>query len=118
MPAGLICSLLLALRISFSPVMLVMLFVTPAVYAAFCTVLGMYVNLKMPNYQWTSETAVVKNSMAAMVGIFGGMLNGAVPIIVIFLLRGSYTEIVTVVFTALEGVFALLLYRHVCTLKF
>ena len=117
-PAGLICSLLLALRISFSPVMLVMLFVTPAVYAAFCTVLGMYVNLKMPNYQWTSETAVVKNSMAAMVGIFGGMLNGAVPIIVIFLLRGSYTEIVTVVFTALEGVFALLLYRHVCTLKF
>jgi len=43
------------------------------VYALFISMFGLLVNLKFPNFHWTSETIVVKQSAASMVCVFAGM---------------------------------------------
>ena len=49
------------------------MFVTPVVCALFNSLWGMFINLKMPDYNWTSETALVKQSLPAMAGMLGGL---------------------------------------------
>ena len=43
-------------------------------YSLFSALLGLLANLKFPNFDWQAEVTVVKQSAAAMVGIFGNML--------------------------------------------
>ena len=43
------------------------------VCAVFISIYGLLVNLLLPNFNWTSETLVIKQSAAAMIAIFTGM---------------------------------------------
>jgi len=117
-PAGLLISLLIALRFPMDPGMRLLLFLVPAVYAAFTSVLGMYFNIKMPKYDWSSEASVVKQSASSMAGIFTGLLNALIPLAAVLMLPGIAAEVFAFVLVFLEGVLAYFLFRHVCTLEF
>ena len=117
-PAGLAASLILALRFPMTPLNTAMLFFMPAVSSIFVSVLGMYINIKLPNYEWTNEVEVVKQSFSAMAGIFGGMLIGLIPMLIILILQGIFAEIFAIIILVGEGVLAYLLYRHVMKLDF
>lgn len=112
-PTAVVCSLLMAFRFTGSPVMLIMLFLTPIVYSLFSTVLGMYINILLPNYSWENEVTVIKQGMASMLGILGGLLNGAVPILILIVFKNGNAEIITIIFTAAEAVIAAMLYKVV-----
>lgn len=43
------------------------------VYSIFISMFGLVVNLRFPNFNWTSETVVVKQSAASMISVFTGM---------------------------------------------
>ena len=118
MPCLLITSACLAVRFHQNPAEVVLLFVTPQIYGIFSTVFGMYVNIKMPNYEWTNETAVIKLGLSSMAGIFGGMINGLIPLLVIVLVPGINTLLTGVIFTAAEAVLAFLMYQHIKKMKF
>lgn len=47
------------------------LILAPVVCALFSAVWGMYLNIKMPRYNWESEMTVVKQGFAAMAGMLG-----------------------------------------------
>lgn len=53
---------------------LVRLLAIPAVFMVFSCVYGISVNLKLPVLDWESETSVVKQSAASMLGGMGGFL--------------------------------------------
>lgn len=112
-PTALVCSVLLCFCALPGLPMLLLLFVTPLVYACFTSVFGMWVNLKFPNYSWTSETAVVKQSAASFISIFLGMINGAAPILVLILKPGWDAALVTLMFTIAEGAATGLLWMQV-----
>ena len=116
-PAGLLVSLIAAVRFPMDFGMRLLLFLIPMVYAVFTSVLGMYFNIKMPKYDWSSETAVVKQSASSMAGIFTGLLNALIPLLLMLMLRGIFAEIFAFVLVVLEGVLAYFLYRHICTLE-
>lgn len=116
-PAGLVVSLIVAVRFPMDLGQRLLLFLVPAVYAVFTSVLGMYFNIKMPKYDWSSEAAVVKQSASSMAGIFSGMLNGLLPLVLMLVLEGAAAEIVAFALVILEGVLACFLYRHLCTLE-
>lgn len=42
-----------------------------AVFAAFMAAFGLFINLKMPNLNWTSEIVPIKQSMGVMITLFG-----------------------------------------------
>ena len=117
-PAGLLMSLLISLRFPMDPGMRLLLFLIPAVYAVFTSVLGMYFNIKMPKYDWSSEASVVKQSASAMAGIFTGLLNALIPLAAVLMLPGITAEVFAFALVLLEGVLAYFLFRHVCTLDF
>lgn len=116
-PASFLCSVLLAIRIPVEPLSLLFLFVTPVAYVCFTTVAGMWLNLKMPNYAWTSEIAVVKQGAASFTSVMFGMLNGIAPILVLIFLPKWNAFLVTAAFTLAEGLGALLMWQRVKKMK-
>ena len=45
-------------------------------------------NLLFPNFTWTNETAVIKQSVGTFVALLGGMLSAIAPIVLYFNLPG------------------------------
>lgn len=112
LPASLICSTLLALRFAGGWADAALLYLVPLAYGLLVPVWGMFVNMKLPNYQWETEAAVVKQSLSAMLGSLGGMLAGWAPILLILLL-GLDGRVVGFGFVAAALALAAALYRLV-----
>ncbi len=90
----------------------VFLFLMPLAYCFFSSILGMMANVKLPNYEWTSETAVIKQSASSMIGMLGNMVNGFIPIVlVVIFLKNVNPLIIFTFFTVLESLLAFLVYR-------
>jgi ABC-2 type transport system permease protein len=85
LPAVLLCGLALAYALKPSPFELLQLFLMPAFYSLFIAAAGLMINLKAPNFSWTSETVVIKQSMAVFLALAVGMAGIGVPVAVIAL---------------------------------
>ena len=74
MPASIISAILLTIALKPSPASIAAIFIVPIAVAAALSSLGLFANLKMQNYDWTTEVTVVKQSVPTLVTIFGAML--------------------------------------------
>lgn len=82
-PFVLASALLLGVRMEVSLIQAVSLCIVPAVYACFISILGMYMNVKFPKYDWTSEYYAVKGGAISVLATMGiGMLSSVVPLFV------------------------------------
>ncbi len=71
------------LRIAFpcSIIQTVLMFVIPTVYAFFISVLGIYLNIKFPKYDWKSEYYAVKGGSISVLATIGvGMASSLIPL--------------------------------------
>ena len=68
----------------------VMMLLIPCLYVVLTAYIGLVINLKMPKLDWTSETAVVKQSMGVLVALLS---NFAYIIVIVagYMLIGSMT---------------------------
>ncbi|MGN7764116.1 hypothetical protein [Paenibacillus sp. 22594] len=69
--------LMISLRTGWTESLL--LLVIPLIYACYSAMMGVIVNLKLPNLEWTSEVTVVKQSAAVIVSMFIGILSLLFP---------------------------------------
>ena len=53
---------------------IVMMIVTPMVYVVLSAAFGLFMGLKRPNLNWTSEVATIKQGLAVFLSMFGGWL--------------------------------------------
>ena len=60
----------IVLRVSIPAAVLILTTVT--LFVLFSDLVGLSLNLKMPNLKWTNETVPVKQSMSVMITLFGG----------------------------------------------
>ena len=81
-PFALVSIVLLGFKMAVSPIQAVLLCIIPAVYACFISVLGMYMNVKFPKYDWTSEYYAVKQAVSVLATIGIGMLSSVVPLFI------------------------------------
>lgn len=72
-PFVLISAILLGFKMEVSFLQAVLLFIVPAVYACFISVLGMYMNVKFPKYDWTSEYYAVKGGAISVLATMGSI---------------------------------------------
>lgn len=93
-PAVLLNAVLLSIALDFDIPELVLCMSLPLCYVVFSVLFGMLVNLCLPKFDWTNETAVVKQSAASMVGVFGGMLLALIPLPFVFLFSNSVIVLV------------------------
>lgn len=76
LPGAVISSLLLWVRLCPSPADGIAMLLLAVIVVVFISVLGIWINLKFPVYQWENQTQVVKQSASSMCGIFSGLLLG------------------------------------------
>lgn len=56
---------------------IIMMVVTPMVYVVLTAAFGLFMGLKRPNLNWTSEVAPIKQGLAVFLSMFGGWLVAA-----------------------------------------
>lgn len=95
---------------------IVMMLVTPMVYVVLSAAFGLFMGLKRPNLNWTSEVAPIKQGLAVFLSIFVGWL---VAVALGFLYYALMARVGAVAFllavTALFAVLALVLVRWLKT---
>ncbi len=95
---------------------IVMMIVTPMVYVVLSAAFGLFMGLKRPNLNWTSEVAPIKQGLAVFLSIFVGWL---VAVALGFLYYALMARVGAVAFllavTALFAVLALVLVRWLKT---
>ena len=79
LPSVLIASILCMIRFRLDLLWGLIAVVIPVLYTLLASVGGMYVNIRFPNFSWTNEAAVVKQSASAMITVFGGMILVVIP---------------------------------------
>lgn len=81
-PFGLLSAVLLGIRFGATAGQAVWLGVVPAAYAVFTALLGMYMNVKFPRYDWPSEYYAVKGGAVSVLATTGlGMLSSTAPLL-------------------------------------
>ena len=73
-----ICSVCLCVVLRPSWILCAFIVILPVLFTAFYAALGLAVNIRIPNLNWTSETAAVKQSFAVLITLFTGWLAGVV----------------------------------------
>ncbi len=118
-PLSLLCGILLL--ISIKPVNFfeaVWYLVTPVAFALLSSVWGMFLNVKLPNYEWENEMIIIKQSAASAFSIFGGMILGIVVGIVVLLFGFiGLSVLAAAIATALVLLAAAGLYRSIIKVK-
>lgn len=109
-PFVLISSLLLGIRMNVSLIQAVFLCIVPAVYACFISVLGMYMNVKFPKYDWTSEYYAVKGGAISVLVTTGiGMLSSVIPLLLCIVFQ-NYSVVIMLAVSTLVLAISVALY--------
>ena len=74
MPPALVLTVCLAVVLRLEPAEGVLAALFVLVFILFSAAGGLALNLKLPNLEWTNETAPIKQSMGVMIALFGGWL--------------------------------------------
>lgn len=117
MPIALVFGILMNVKFQSDWITRILLIVTPVVYSFFVAVWGMFINIKLPNFEWESETALIKQGLASMIGMLGGALFSIFPIGAILFLNDYPYQLIQMFATVLFGFVSVLLYRAVCNYK-
>ncbi len=115
LPAVLMNGILIAIGLRLSPAEAVILLVMPTAYAFFTAVSGLIINLALPNLNWTTEVAVIKQSAAAMTATFGGIISVALPVVLFFVLPDMEMVYINALSTLIIIILALLMYYYLNT---
>ena len=111
-PFALISAALLGFKIGISLKQAILLCIVPMVYACFISVLGMYMNVKFPKYDWTSEYYAVKGGTISVLATMGvGMLSSLIPLFICIAFQ-NISSLIMVVASILLLIFSFLLYKQ------
>lgn len=69
-PATLFCALVLGLVLELAPLALLLVCADCLLFVVLCALLGLFLNLKLPNLNWTNETVPVKQSLSVLLAMF------------------------------------------------
>ena len=87
LPASVIFSVVLCALLSFPAQGTLLALLLPLLLSLLFPILGLMINLKLHSFDWTNETAVVKQSASVSIAVFMGMLAPIGLAVAFFLLR-------------------------------
>lgn len=117
LPVSIVFGTLMNVKFDTDIITRIFFYVIPITYSFFIAVWGMFINIKLPNYEWTSETAVIKQGVASMLGMLGGPVFALIPLIAVILLPSISYQFIQIVAVILILMFVLSLYRYIASCK-
>ncbi|HBG4987947.1 Uncharacterised protein [Clostridioides difficile] len=110
-PFMLISTVLLGITMKVSLIQAVFLCIVPTVYALFISVFGMYMNVKFPKYDWTSEYYAIKGGSISVLSSMGvGMLSSLIPLF-ICIIFSDYTICIMSIVSVFLLIVSFVLYK-------
>ena len=100
-----------AVALKYTGLELIWMIVSPAVLILFSCVWGLFINLKVPVFNWENETSVVKQSVSALVGGICGSLFGVVMILGLILAPPNMEWMIKIVYMTVLLVITAILYE-------
>lgn len=110
LPLSLVSGVLWALALGSDALGVLMLLVVPSLFAVVMALLGLVINLKLPNLGWKSEVVVIKQSGASMFSMLAGFGLMALLIALTLLLSGQAAWVADLAAVALLALVGLGLY--------
>lgn len=74
--AGYIASIIFCIKIEADLLGWATFLISVPLFCAFIAIFGIFLNLKFPKYDWTTEMQAVKQSIPVMIAVFGSMILG------------------------------------------
>ena len=116
-PCMLISSVLLAIAARPNLADLFWLIFLPLLYALFGSVLGLFVNLKLPMMHWDNEAQPVKQGKSTLIMMFAGFFTSflpVIPMVLVLLISDVAAHIALIVISLVLCLLIHLLHRKVC----
>ena len=117
LPVLTISTFLLSIAFRLSAVQMILTFVTPAVYAFFISVLGIFLNIKFPKYDWTSEYYAVKGGAVSVLATIGTGMAGSMLPLYLSIFFSKYCVIIILCTTVMILAATVLVYQRICRTK-
>lgn len=109
-PFSLISIVLLGVKMEVSLIQAVFLCIVPTIYALFISVFGMYMNVKFPKYDWTSEYYAIKGGSISVLGTMSlGLLSSLIPLFLCITFQ-QFSSLIMIVVSACLILISLALY--------
>lgn len=113
-PAIIIYSTLCSIKYMDSFPQIALLYLMPLSFAFLISAAGLYINVKMPVFDWTSETAAVKQGGAMTITVLVGMAVGIAGIFIMAFIPDSIILWVEAGLTIVVSFIGYLLYNRLC----
>ena len=111
LPPLFLLSLILGLIMGYRGQLLALVLILPSLFGAFSGLLGLFENLRHPNFNWINETQAVKSGASVMITMFVGMGLVLLSILACLLLSDWISpEQMGWIMTALLAALSVLLY--------
>lgn len=89
--------------------------ILPNCIVFFTAITGLIIGLKFPNFSWTSETQVIKQSVASMFSVFTGMIVSMLPIGLLILFKDVNPYMIYIAFSVILAIITYGLYQYLIT---
>ena len=116
-PSVLISSAILIFSIRPIGFDLLWILLIPLIYAFFGSILGLFINMKMPMMHWDHETQPVKQGKAVLVMMLVSFITECAPIFPLFILDGMIAHIWLVLVSVILVLLSFVMYRKLCALR-
>lgn len=111
LPPLVLLSAVTALVLGYQGQMLVQVLILPPLFGVFSGLLGLFENLRHPNFNWINETQAVKSGASVMLTMFIGMGFVLIPVLACLLLSDWITpELMGWLMMGVLGILCVLLY--------
>lgn len=110
-PTSILASTLIALRIPFTPLNFLLLYLTPITYCTFQAIIGITINARFPHLTWGNEATVIKQSLATLLSMLVGMLTFLLPVLLFQYLPTLPPTLLTSLITLILFLLTLFLYH-------
>lgn len=111
-PVSIVSAILLIIGLKVEILSTILIIITPIIYSFFSAVWGIFINNRFGYYDWVSETQVVKQSMGAFLGMFGGMIMAVIPALLVGTSAISNYRMFTFVVVVMTLILTVVLYNN------
>ena len=113
LPFYVVSEILLIIAIKPNWLQLLWLVMIPAIMVTFSVVFGLFINLKLPVFNWENEIYVVKQSTSALIGAVGGLLVVIVAAVPVLIVPTAYGELAKVAISTVIILITLVMYGKI-----
>lgn len=112
-PCFIVSVLIMSFAVRMNLLEILALIIVPLSYIVYSVVVGLYINIKVPLFNWESETVAVKQSSAVLISMVVDFVSIGVLIGVTFLIKGISKSLIMLIFSAVVFAVSAIIYRKI-----